>query len=106
MKLNKELKAQLKELKRKKKLWMKYQRKMQDVLRDEGFWLNWLLEERLPFLRYHHAAYKRALRQLAKYPDSMGDTQGRIMFAEEEIEWLDMRIVNLVIGEACKEIKK
>jgi len=104
MKLNKELKAQLKFLKRRKKLWSKYQRKMTKLFDQECYWFSWLAYERLPYLRSRHAEYKRMLRQEKKYIDSMGDTQGRIVFAEERIEQFDKKIMDLVIGEACKEV--
>jgi len=101
MKQSKELKAKIKKLKRRKKVWMKYQRGLKKIFKQERYWLNWLLESKMPYLRSQHAAYKRNLRTLAKYPESMGDTYGRIIFTEEGIERLDRKIMDLVIGEAC-----
>lgn len=101
MKQSKELKAEIKELNRRKKKWMKYQRKLKRILELESNWLDWLFEIRLPYLRSQHAAYKRTLRQLPKHIDSMGDTQGRIQFTEEGIERLDRKTIALVMGEAC-----
>lgn len=100
--MNKELKEKFKKLKRRKKAWMKHQKALQKVYDSECFWLNYLLEERLPYLRKYHAAYKWALRQLHKFPVSMGNTQGYLIDVERRVEKIDREILDVTLKEILK----
>lgn len=99
--MNKELKEKLKKLKWEKKKWRKYQRKLEKIFKNECYWLNWLLEKKLPYLRFQHAAYKRNLRQLVKFPIDMGDTYTFIADCDYMIQQFDLKILDTIaeLGE-------
>lgn len=102
--MNKELKEKFKELKRRKKIYQKYLKQLQRIVKNEAYWLNWLIETRLPYLRHQHAAYKRALRELNKsMPDCMCDTQAHICEIEYELDRYDREILDLTLKEILKK---
>lgn len=100
--MDKEVKVILKELKQRKKIWAKHLKALQKVFKNECHWLNLLLEVRLPYLRKYHAAYKRELRQLHRFPVDMGETQTYIADCEYLVEETDRAILDVTLKEILK----